>query len=66
MTNPRSSLAPFAKLSNEPDETLARAAAAKAWHETGIALFNPAWFFEWTDQKQVELLAIKLYGKRRV
>lgn len=61
----RSSLAPIAPACREPDEAHARKAARDAWHKDGIVLVNPAWLQSWTDRKQAELLAEKLFGKRR-
>lgn len=65
MTGFRSSLAGLAPLCREPDDSLARQAAARAWHDHGIVLINPNWLRSWTDQTQAELLAEKLWGKRR-
>jgi hypothetical protein len=61
----KSSLHNFAHLAREPDERHARAACAAAWHEQGIAAFNPEWFTGWGDKKQAIILAEKLYGKRK-
>ena len=60
----RSTLAPYAALRPEADPALARRAAAAAWHRDGIVLINPTWLRSWADQKQVELLAEKLFGER--
>ena len=60
----RSTLAPYSALHHEADPALARRAAAAAWHREGIILINPAWLHSWADQKQAELLAEKLFGKR--
>lgn len=64
MTSYRSSLASIAPACREPDDSHARAAAAAAWHQTGIILINPAWLTSWADRKQAELLAELLFGKR--
>ena len=61
----RSSLASLAPLFREPDEVHARAAAAAAWHQRGIVLINPGWLTSWADQKQLELLAEKMFGARK-
>jgi hypothetical protein len=61
----RSTLAPYAPLHHEADPALARRAAAAAWHQEGIVLINPTWLHSWADQKQVELLAEKLFGERK-
>jgi hypothetical protein len=42
-----------------------RAEAAGAWHRHGIILINPEWLNSWADRKQAELLAEKLFGKRK-
>lgn len=65
MTAPRSALAPLAGSMREPDPVKARKAARAAWHEHGLILINPAWLPGWTDRAQAELLAVKLFGKRR-
>ncbi len=61
----RSSLAGVAASCREPDPRAARRAAHDAWHATGIVLINPEWLPGWADQKQAEILAEKLFGKRR-
>ena len=65
MSGVRSSLAALAPLCREADDSLARAAAAKAWHEAGIVLINPDWLRSYLDQKQLELLAVKMFGERK-
>jgi predicted ABC-type transport system involved in lysophospholipase L1 biosynthesis ATPase subunit len=62
---PRSSLAPFAPLHHEPDPSHAREAARRAFHASGLILINPEWLGEW-DRAQAQILAEKLFGKRRV
>ena len=66
MTRVRSSLERFAPLCREPDPSLAKAACAKVWHETGLIVINPEMLTSWTGRKQAELLAEKLYGKRKI
>ncbi len=61
----RSSLAPIAAACREPDPRAARKAARDAWHAGGIILINPEWLQSWTDRKQAEILAEKLFGKRK-
>ena len=61
----RSSLAGVAASCREPDPRAARKAARDAWHDAGLILINPEWLQSWADRKQVELLAEKLFGKRR-
>ena len=65
MTAPRSPLGRFSTLGNEPDPAHARRAARDAWQGAGLILINPQWLQSWTDRKQAELLAEKLFGKRR-
>lgn len=65
MSGFQSSLAPIAPACREPCDANARKAARDAWHKHGIVLVNPAWLQSWTDQKQAELLAEKLFGQRK-
>lgn len=60
----QSTLAPFARLHHQPDPAAAKRAAREAWHQHGLILINPTWLQNWTDQKQAEILAEKLFGKR--
>ena len=60
-----SPLSRFSTLGHEPDDANARKAARDAWHKHGIALINPSWFSGWADRKQAEILAEKLFGKRK-
>lgn len=64
MTSLRSSLAPYAASMNEPDPANAKKAARQAWQEHGILLVRPQWFQGYLDQKQVTILAERLFGKR--
>lgn len=64
MTQPRSTLAPYAPAMRDPDPAAARRAAREAWHQTGLVLINPEWLHAWTDRKQLELLADKVHGTR--
>ena len=59
-------LARFAALGNEPQDANARKAARDAWHKHGIVLINPEWLSGWADRKQAEILAERLFGKRKV
>lgn len=61
----RSSLAGIAATCREPDPKAARRAARAAWHSSGLILINPVWLQGWADRKQAELLAEKLFGKRK-
>jgi hypothetical protein len=65
MSAPRSPLAPYAPLGREPDPAAARREARAAWHRDGLILINPAWLPGWADRKQAELLAEKLFGRRK-
>lgn len=60
----RSSLGRLTAASREPDPAMAKRAARAAWHEHGIILIRADWFQSWTDGKQAEILAEKLFGKR--
>jgi len=64
VTEPRSPLAPFARLMNDPHDVHARLAAKQAWQNTGLILINPAWL-GWVDRQQAVILAEKLHGKRK-
>jgi len=61
----RSSLSSVAATCREPDPARARQEARAAWHRDGIILINLAWLKGWADRKQAELLAEKLFGRRR-
>lgn len=62
----RSCLAGTAAAIREPDPAAARREARAAWHRDGIILINLAWLNSWADQKQAEILAEKLFGRRKV
>ncbi len=66
MTRVRSSLSGVAATCRDPDPAKARSEARAAWHRDGIILINPAWLKGWADRAQAELLAEKLFGKRKV
>lgn len=61
----RSSLAGIAAGCRDPDPAKARKEARAAWHRDGLILINPAWLAGWADRKQAEILAIKLFGRRK-
>lgn len=61
----RSSLAAYAPMMREADPSNGRSAAAKIWHETGLAVFNPEHMSSWSDRKLVENMAEQMYGKRK-
>lgn len=65
MSSPRSSLASIAARCREPDPAAARRAARAAWQNDGLILINPSWLTGWADRKQAEILAEKLFGKRK-
>lgn len=65
MTAARSSLAGLAAGCREPDPAKARKEARAAWHRDGLILINTQWLQGWADRKQAELLAEKLFGKRK-
>lgn len=56
----------FSTLGQEPDDANARKAARDAFHKHGIVLINPSWLSGWADRKQLEILAEKLFGKRKI
>lgn len=63
----RSSLAPFAGQSREPDPDTAWRAAKRAWHEHGFALLNPDEVerrFGWVAGQEARNLAEMCFGKR--
>jgi hypothetical protein len=61
----RSSLASVAASCRDPDPAAARREARAAWHRDGLILINPVWLNSWADRKQAEILAEKLFGRRR-
>lgn len=60
----RSPLAQYAAGMREADPANGRSAGARAWHELGILLANPA-HFSWSGETQIKQLAEELYGKRK-
>lgn len=60
----RSPLAPYAAGMRESDPANGRSAGARAWHELGLLIANPA-HFSWSGATQIKQLAEELYGKRR-
>jgi len=60
-----SPLSRFASLGQEPQDANARKAARDAWHMHGLVLINPTWLSGWADRKQLEILAEKMFGKRK-
>lgn len=58
-------MASVAARCREPDPAAARRAARAAWHDAGLILINPDWLTGWADKKQAELLAEKMFGKRK-
>lgn len=62
--NIRSSLGRFAGSMRDPDPANALRRAKQAYDESNgeIVLINRAWLSNWTDQKQLDLLAAKAYG----
>lgn len=61
----RDSLATYAPQMREADPANGLRAAARAWHEMGLIVINPDHVSSWTDRKQAELLAERMYGKRK-
>ena len=64
MSTFRSSLGPHAASMRDPDPAMARVAAREAYEASGgeIVLINKAWLINWTDRKQLDLLAEKALG----
>ncbi|WP_156313501.1 hypothetical protein [Erythrobacter sp. SG61-1L] len=60
----RSSLGRFAGSMRDPDPANALRKAKEAYDASDgeIVLINRAWLSNWTDQKQLDLLAVKAYG----
>jgi hypothetical protein len=67
MTAFRSSLGAHAASMRDPDPGMALRAAKQAYEASGgeIVLINRNWLTQWTDQKQLDLLAVKAYGIER-
>lgn len=60
----RSPLGAYASGMREADPANGRSAGAKAWHELGLLIANPA-HFSWSGATQIKQLAEELYGKRK-
>jgi hypothetical protein len=60
----RTSLTTYAPSFREADPANGRSAGARAWHELGLLIANPA-HFSWSGATQIKQLAEELYGKRR-
>lgn len=66
MTINRTSLTPYARQMQDPDEGAARRRAAAAWHADGTVILFPASIerLPWQDREIVERIAAKVYGPR--
>jgi hypothetical protein len=61
------SLSRFAPLAREPDPLAPRRLAKRAWHDRAkIIAIDPDWLSSWADRKQLEILAEKVHGPRKV
>lgn len=60
----RTSLTPYASSMRDPDPAMARKAARDAYlaSDGEIVLLNRKWLQNWTDKKQLDLLAEKALG----
>lgn len=60
----RTSLTRFAGSMRDPDPAMARKSAREAYEATNgeLVLINRKWLNSWTDQKQLDLLAVKALG----
>jgi hypothetical protein len=60
----RTSLTPYAASMRDPDPANARRAARESYlaSQGEIVLINRKWLNNWTDQKQLDLLAAKALG----
>lgn len=64
MTAPRSTLAQFAPLFRDADPDAAKRMARQAWQNAGLIVLHRDWFANWPDQKQAEMLAERVHGRR--
>ena len=64
MSQLRSSLGAYAASMRDPDPAMALRKAKEAYEASNgeIVLINRKWLSAWTDQKQLDLLAVKAYG----
>lgn len=60
----KTSLTHMAHMMRDPDPDAIKKIGAKLWHDFGLVCLNPKNFHSFVDEKQAELLAEKLYGKR--
>lgn len=62
----RTSLTPYARLMNDPDENGPHRMAARKWHEDGSIILLPASVqrLDPLDRDLVRAIAAKLYGPR--
>ena len=61
-----STLGRFAASMRDPDPKAARRLAKDGYHGTGLVVIHPDWLPSWTDRKQLEILANKVHGTRKV
>lgn len=62
----RTSLTPYARQMQDPDQNGARRMAARKWHEDGTVILLPESIarLDTMDREFVNAVAAKLYGKR--
>jgi hypothetical protein len=68
MTIRRTSLTPYARQMQDPDENGARRMAARKWHTDGTVILLPESIerLPWEDRELVEKIAAKIYGEREI
>lgn len=64
----RTSLTPYARQMQDPDENGARRMAARKWHEDGTVILMPDSIqrLAWQDRELIEKIVAKIYGEREV
>lgn len=62
----RTSLTPYARQMQDPDEAAARRRAAGAWHADGTVILFPASIerLPWQDREIIEQIVARVYGPR--
>lgn len=62
----RTSLTPYARFMQEPDENGAKKMAARQWHQTGAVVILPDSIarMTWEDRDFLNAIAARLYGPR--
>ncbi len=62
----RTSLTPYARQMQDPDESAGRRMAAAKWHEDGTIILFPASIarLPWQDRELLNQITAKVYGER--